>query len=92
MKSEFARRISYAKKRVDVTKTALDQTKENRAYNLAVKRHQDLLDNCPHENTEQHSRYYDGDYYNKAQTSYWIECCLCRKVLEEWIERENYYG
>jgi hypothetical protein len=52
----------------------------------------DVLKKCPHEETMEKYRYFDGSYYNKAQTDYWTECVLCRKILSERTEIHSHYG
>jgi hypothetical protein len=76
----------YAKEKI------FKQTKEYKAYDRARQKWDKMFHSCPHEETVEKSRYYDGSYLDKAQTHYWNECVLCGKVVKEWTEVHSYYG
>lgn len=71
------------------------EKKVNRKRNLITKHQkelQDLLSQCPHTDVEAKSRYYSGDYYDKAHTTYWNQCKLCGAKSPDTVETHSYYG
>ena len=52
----------------------------------------ELLTECPHEEIEQKSSYFEGSYYDKAYTEYWNQCKLCGKTSEKTTNMHSWYG
>ena len=47
---------------------------------------------CPVSQQVKDVRYYEGDYYNKAQTETTIRCSVCGKILKKQNQVHGYYG
>lgn len=52
----------------------------------------ELLKECPHEELEMKSVYYDGSYYDKAITTHFNQCKLCGKTIEVKTDTHSWYG
>lgn len=63
-----------------------------KAHKKLMDRQVMLTENCPHEDIEQHSKFFSGDYYNKAETMKWTECKCCGKTLTHETITHDYYG
>ena len=63
-----------------------------RALQRLRQKTQDMLTNCPHEETTVKNQYREGSYLDRASTETWTECVLCRRVLSEHIETHDWYG
>lgn len=51
-----------------------------------------LLAECTHDEVEKKSEYFDGSYYDKAHTEYWVVCKLCGAKSERTTEMHSWYG
>lgn len=51
-----------------------------------------LLAECTHDEVERKSEYFDGSYYDKAHTEYWVVCTLCGAKSERTTEMHSWYG
>ena len=63
-----------------------------RAIQRTRRKIQDMITNCPHEETVVKERYYEGSYLNKATTETQTVCVLCNKVISEHTEIHSHYG
>lgn len=53
---------------------------------------EDIANQCYHCSTELIVDYYEGDYYNKAYTTYSTVCKTCGTTLYEYTKIHDYYG
>lgn len=50
------------------------------------------VENCPHNEQDEHSSYFSGSYDEVARTYYSIKCHTCGETLKSWDKAHNYYG
>lgn len=73
------------------------QLKENIAYTRKkIKKHSDklraLLDQCPHEETEKSSEYFEGTYFDRAYTTHYEKCTVCGDIIHSYVVAHDWYG
>jgi phage regulator Rha-like protein len=59
------------------------------AYEKAVNK---LQEACPHDDTEQTSKYYSGGYDYVDETIHRVTCKTCDKLVETWSTSMNMHG
>jgi hypothetical protein len=52
----------------------------------------DILKECPHEELEVKSHYYEGGYLNTAYTERWNQCKLCGAMSPKSTENHGTYA
>lgn len=52
----------------------------------------DLLAQCPHEETVIEESYFDGSYFDRASTTIYTKCALCGKLLHTKTKEHSWYG
>lgn len=89
-KSEFDKAILQrieAKYQYDVAQAVADE------FHKKVKEMEKLVASlCDHRDREEHSKYFEGNYNDRASTRYWSQCPTCGWKSEGVEKTHSWYG
>lgn len=88
--------IASTKRLIEKNKAAINEhpfvVQKTKLLNKHTNTIQQLLQECTHDEVERKSEYYDGSYFDKAHTEYWVVCTLCGAKSERTTEIHSWYG